>query len=333
MTPSTPLPDSDRPTLSVVTPMLNEEATIDAFFVRLCPILDSTGLTWEIVCVDDGSTDRTLEVLRTRHAQDPRIRIISLSRNFGLEGALTAGFHHAQGRGVIPIDADLQDPPELIPQLIAAWREGAVVVHAVRADRASDSWFKRTTANTFYGVLRKLGNIDLLANSANYRLIDRQALDVINALPEHDRFFRGLAAWVGFRQTRIYYTREARVGGKSKFNFCRMWNYSLDGITGFSTIPLRFWGYVGVIISLLSLLYAVYTLIYTLFTDATVPGWASLMVVMLFLGGIQLISLGVLGEYIGRLYQESKNRPLYVVKEKIGFAHDHSDTASQSRDT
>ena len=308
--------------LSIVTPMLNEEATIDAFFARLCPILEGTGLTWEIICVDDGSTDRTLALLRARHAEDPRIRTISLSRNFGLERALAAGLRHAQGRGIIPIDADLQDPPELIPQLITAWQEGAVVVHAVRADRASDSWFKRTTARAFYGVLRKLGNIDLLANSANYRLIDRQALDVINTLPEHDRFFRGLAAWVGFRQARVYYTRETRIAGKSKFNFCRMWNYSLDGITGFSTIPLRFWGYVGAVISLLSLLYAIYTLVYTLVTGVTVPGWASLMVVTLFLGGIQLISLGVLGEYIGRIYREVKARPLYVTKEKFGISEE-----------
>lgn len=311
--------------VSIVTPMLNEEETVNAFIARLRPILERTGLSWEIVCVDDGSTDKTLERLREWHQQDKRIKAVSLSRNFGLERALAAGLRHAQGRGVIPIDADLQDPPELIPQLIAEWHKGADVVHAVRADRDSDSWFKRTTAHAFYKVLRKLGNIDLLANSGNYRLIDRRALEVINALPEHDRFFRGLAAWVGFRQARVYYTREPRVGGESKFNFCRMWNYSLDAITGFSTIPLRFWSYIGAAISFLSLLYAFYIIIYTILTGATAPGWSSLMVVVLFLGGIQLISLGVIGEYIGRIYRETKARPLYVIRETIGSEESTSD--------
>lgn len=307
------------PTLSIVTPMLNEEASIDAFLSRLCPILENTGLSWEIICIDDGSTDRTLERLREHHARDPRIKGLSLSRNFNKERALTAGLAHARGDAVIPIDADLQDPPEVIPELIARWQQGFDVVIAVRDNRDADTWLKRATANGFYRFFNRMSRLRIPENTGDFRLMSRRAVDEVLRLPERNRFMKGLFAWVGFPTATVLYRRAERVQGNSTWTYWRLWNFALDGITAFSTVPLRVWSYFGLLTSAAAFLYALWIIFCTLFTGIQVPGYASLMVVMLFLGGIQLMSLGVIGEYVGRIYQESKGRPLYVIKEKVGL--------------
>jgi glycosyltransferase involved in cell wall biosynthesis len=299
--------------------MLNEEASIDAFLSRLCPILENTGLSWEIICVDDGSTDRTLEQLREHHARDPRIKGLSLSRNFNKERALTAGLAHARGDAVIPIDADLQDPPEVIPELIARWQQGFDVVIAVRDNRDADTWLKRATANGFYRFFNRMSRLRIPENTGDFRLMSRRAVDEVLRLPERNRFMKGLFAWVGFPTATVLYRRAERVQGNSTWTYWRLWNFALDGITAFSTVPLRVWSYFGLLTSAAAFLYALWIIFCTLFTGIQVPGYASLMVVMLFLGGIQLMSLGVIGEYVGRIYQESKGRPLYVIKEKVGL--------------
>jgi glycosyltransferase involved in cell wall biosynthesis len=307
------------PTLSIVTPMLNEEATIDAFLDRLCPILDATGLSWEIICVDDGSTDKTLERLREHHARDHRIKGLSLSRNFNKERALTAGLAYARGEAVIPIDADLQDPPEVIPELIARWQQGFDVVIAVRDNRDADTWLKRATANGFYRFFNRMSRLRIPENTGDFRLMSRRAVNEVLRLPERNRFMKGLFAWVGFPTATVLYRRAERVQGHSTWTYWRLWNFALDGITAFSTVPLRVWSYFGLFTSAAAFLYALWIVLKTLITGIDVPGYASLMVIVLFLGGIQLMSLGVIGEYIGRIYQETKGRPLYVIKEKVGF--------------
>ncbi len=321
-------PPQPLPTLSIVTPMLNEEASIDAFLSRLCPILENTGLSWEIICIDDGSTDRTLERLREHHARDPRIKGLSLSRNFNKERALTAGLAHARGDAVIPIDADLQDPPEVIPELIARWQQGFDVVIAVRDNRDADTWLKRATANGFYRFFNRMSRLRIPENTGDFRLMSRRAVDEVLRLPERNRFMKGLFAWVGFPTATVLYRRAERVQGNSTWTYWRLWNFALDGITAFSTVPLRVWSYCGLLTSAAAFLYALWIIFCTLFTGIQVPGYASLMVVMLFLGGIQLMSLGVIGEYVGRIYQESKARPLYVIKEKVGL---EDVTAADSR--
>lgn len=319
MTSLHPTPPQPLPTISIITPMLNEEASIDAFLSRLCPILENTGLSWEIICVDDGSTDRTLERLREHHARDPRIKGLSLSRNFNKERALTAGLAHARGDAVIPIDADLQDPPEVIPELIARWQQGFDVVIAVRDNRDADTWLKRATANGFYRFFNRMSRLRIPENTGDFRLMSRRAVDEVLRLPERNRFMKGLFAWVGFPTATVLYRRAERVQGNSTWTYWRLWNFALDGIAAFSTVPLRVWSYFGLLTSAAAFLYALWIIFCTLFTGIEVPGYASLMVVMLFLGGIQLMSLGVIGEYVGRIYQETKARPLYVIKEKVGF--------------
>jgi glycosyltransferase involved in cell wall biosynthesis len=315
-------PDKDDVELSVVVPMYNEELNIDYLFERLVPVLDRLNMKYEIVCVDDGSKDNTLNYLVAHHLGNPAIKVVNLSRNFGKEIALTAGIDHATGAAVVPIDADLQDPPELIEELVAKWREGYDVVYATRRLRRGESWFKRLSANAFYQTIGRMSPVEIPRNTGDFRLLDRRVVDALKQLPERNRFMKGLFAWVGFKQTSILYDRPQRYKGVTKWNYRRLWRLAIDGITSFSFLPLKVWSYIGLSLSLLAFIYASFLIIRTLILGIDVPGYASLMVAVLFLGGVQLLSLGIIGEYLGRVYEEVKRRPLYLVRECHGFKSD-----------
>jgi len=306
-------------TLSIVVPMYNEEAALDGFFGRLQRVLQTVTPAYEIICVNDGSRDHTLARLRDIADSEPRVKVVNLSRNFGKEIALSAGLDHATGDAVIPIDADLQDPPEVIPMMIAKWRAGAKVVLAKRRDRSSDSWLKRLTANGAYWLFSKLARPQIPQNVGDFRLMDRVVVDAIKRLPERSRFMKGLFAWIGYEPEIIEYDREERTAGETKWNYWKLWNFALDGITSFSSLPLRIWSYLGFGVSLLAMAYLVWTVAKTMIFGLDVPGYASLMCVILFFNGISLIGIGVIGEYLSRIFTEVKARPLYIVAETIGF--------------
>jgi glycosyltransferase involved in cell wall biosynthesis len=312
------------PLLSVVVPVKNEEDAILPFVTRVGAILDviAADSGWEILFVDDGSTDATLAAIVAANQLDARVRALSLSRNFGKEAALSAGLDHARGNAVIPMDADMQDPPEVLPEMIAKWREGHDMVFAVRRCRASDGWAKRLTAGLYYRAHNAVSADKIPENAGDFRLLDRKVVDVIRAMPERNRFMKGLFAWAGFRQTSVEYDRAERETGTTKFNYWKLWTLALDGITSASTVPLRIWSYVGALIALFALGYAGFIAVRTMLLGISVPGYASIMVSVLFLGGVQLISLGVLGEYVGRILTETKQRPLYVVRDTVGLDTD-----------
>ncbi|MBI1275944.1 glycosyltransferase [bacterium] len=312
-----PLPSS-HVELSIVVPVFNESDGLDVFFDRVEAVLRKLEVrSYEIVCVNDGSLDDSLnELLRHRH-RNPAIKVVDLSRNFGKEQALSAGLHLARGQAVVPIDVDLQDPPELIADFVAKWREGYEVVYGVRS-RRQEGVLKRITAFGFYRIFDRLAEIDVPADTGDYRLLDRKVVDVINRMPENNRFMKGLFAWVGFRQTGVSYVRPARSLGKSSFRLRRLWRLALDGITSFSTLPLRIWSYIGGGIAFVAFLYALWLIARTMLHGAEVPGYASLMVVMLFLGGLQLLGFGIMGEYLGRLYMEAKRRPNFIIRQSWG---------------
>ncbi len=305
--------------ISVVIPLYNEEKNIDYLFERLIKILDQLKTTYEIICVNDGSQDETLDCLIKYHQTQSQIKVINLSRNFGKEIALTAGIDYARGQAVIPIDADLQDPPELIQELVAKWREGYDVVYATRRSRQGESWLKRFTADSFYKTISKMSRIPLPHNTGDFRLLDRKAVEAVKQMPERTRFMKGLFTWVGFKQTSIMFDRQPRFQGNTTWNYWKLWNFALDGITSFSSLPLKVWSYIGLSVSFMSLIYASFLIVRTLIFGIDVPGYASLMVAVLFLGGIQLITLGIMGEYLGRVYEEVKGRPLYFVRECYGL--------------
>ncbi len=303
--------------LSLVVPFYNEGEALHAFFARVVPILESiVGTRFEIVCVNDGSADDTLVKLVAVAQRDARVRVIDLTRNFGKEAALTAGIDEAMGDAVIPIDADLQDPPELIPTLVQRWRQGAEVVLAQRASRTTDSFLKRATAAAYYRVHNCLSDLKIPENVGDFRLMDRSVVNALKQLPERHRFMKGLFAWVGFNTVIVQYERERRSAGESKFSGWRLWNLALEGITSFSSVPLRSWTYLGTFIAMLAFFYGMYIVIRTLALGVDVPGYASVLSLLLFFGGVQLIGLGVVGEYIGRIYDESKGRPIYLVKRR-----------------
>jgi glycosyltransferase involved in cell wall biosynthesis len=308
--------------LTLVVPVKDEEAAVAAFVARVVPILEKLGdpaaKSFEILFIDDGSTDSTWAKLHALNVTDPRVRAISLSRNFGKEAALSAGLDDARGDAVVPIDVDLQDPPEVIGEMVAKWREGFEVVYGVRDNRESDSLPKRLTADLYYRAHNKLSSDKIPEHAGDFRLLDRKVVDVIRAMPERNRFMKGLFAWAGFRQAAVSYHRTERQLGKTKFNYWRLWTLALDGITSASTVPLRIWSYLGGLVALGALLYSAIIVIRTLLFGIDVPGYASMMVAILFLGGLQLLSLGVLGEYVGRIMIETKGRPLYIVRERIG---------------
>lgn len=306
-----------EPDLSIVVPCFNEAAGLDAFFARLMPALETTGLSFEIVCVNDGSEDGTLAGLVALKRAIPAIVIVDLVRNFGKEAALTAGLDHARGRAVVPIDADLQDPPELIGEMVALWRDGAEVVLARRADRASDSVLKRVSADLFYRLHNAVARPALPHNVGDFRLMDRVVVDVVRALPERQRFMKGLLSWPGFAARTVTYTRAPRAAGQTAWSYWRLWNLALDGITGFTTLPLRLWSYLGLAVFLVAAVYAVFIVLRVLVYGVDVPGFASLLVALLILGGLQMIGIGILGEYIGRIQAEVKGRPVYIVRKVL----------------
>jgi len=314
-------PGMKAPELSIVVPVLNEEQALPLFVERLSPMLSALTPAWEIVVVDDGSQDGTMDALRAACAQDPRIRGVKLSRNFGKEAALTAGLAASRGAAVVPMDVDLQDPPELLAEFWRLWKMGAAdTIVGQRTVRESDSWMKRRTAGMFYRVFNAVSAHKISENAGDFRLMDRKVVDATLLLREKNRFMKGLFAWVGFRTVAVPYTRPSRSVGVSKFNYWKLWNFALDGITGYSTVPLRVWTYAGSVVAALAFLWAVVVGVKALVFGVDTPGYPSLMIAVLFLGGIQLVSMGVLGEYLGRLYMESKNRPLYIVESEVGDA-------------
>ena len=310
------------PVLSVISPVKDEEEAIAAFVERVRAVLealpDPAARSFEILFVDDGSSDSTWAEISRANAADPRVRAVSLSRNFGKEAALSAGLDHARGDAVVPLDVDLQDPPEAIADMIVKWRQGFEIVYGVRENRETDSLPKRLTADLYYRAHNWLSQDKIPEHAGDFRLLDRKVVDVIRAMPERNRFMKGLFAWAGFRQASVTYSRQAREVGSTKFNYWRLWTFALDGITSASTVPLRVWSYLGGTVALMALAYAVYIAVRTALWGVQVPGYASLMVAMLFLGGLQLLSLGVLGEYVGRILVETKGRPLYVVRDTVG---------------
>lgn len=304
--------------VSIVVPFFNEAEVVNAFYSGITKVVDTIpNLRFEFVCVNDGSEDDTFEQLVQLVERDARVRVIDLSRNFGKEAALTAGIEESLGDAVIPMDADLQDPPAVIPSLIAEWNEGYEVVLAKRSNRRSDTFLKRKTAALFYWMHNWISDTSVPENVGDFRLIDRTVVRALRDLPERRRFMKGLFAWVGFRAKTVEYERAARAAGKTKFSGWRLWNFALEGITSFSTVPLRVWTYVGTSFALVGFLYALFIILRTLIIGADVPGYASILTAILFLGGVQLIGIGVVGEYVGRIYIESKHRPIYIVRRRI----------------
>ena len=308
---------AQRPLVSIVTPFYNEGEGVKHFYQVMGEAMEKLpDFDFEIVCVDDGSRDNTLEQLIAISKTDPRVTVLEFSRNFGKEPAMTAGIDATTGDCVIPIDADLQDPPALIAEMLKKWQEGAEVVLAKRVDRSTDSYAKRTTALMFYRLHNALSSLQIPENVGDYRLMDRVVVDALKQLPERQRFMKGLFAWVGFKTATVEYVRDARLVGESKFSGWKLWNFAIEGITSFSLVPLKIWVYIGGLGALFAILYATFIIVRTIIFGIDLPGYASLLVVTLFFASLQLISLGVIGEYIGRIYFESKQRPLYLIRKK-----------------
>lgn len=307
------------PTLSVVAPVFNEEAILHELYRRLSAVLDGAGLDWELVLINDGSRDRSLEIMRELNAADPRVKVVSFARNFGHQVAITAGADYAQGEAVCIIDADLQDPPEVILDLLAKWREGYEVIYAVRSEREGETWFKEFTAKAFYRIIYRITDINIPMDTGDFRLMDRKVVEALRTMREKHRFMRGMSVWVGFKQTGVYYKRAARFAGETKYPLKKMLKFALDGITSFSYFPLQLATYVGFVAAALAILGAIIAIILRLTGSHELLGQATTLVAVLFLGGVQLISLGIIGEYLGRIYDEVKGRPLYIVGEALGF--------------
>ena len=320
MTP-TPGPSRSRSgrTLSLVIPLHDEAAGLDVLFRRIDETVATLGLDLEIICVDDGSQDGTFELLVERARTDPRLKLVALTRNFGKEAALTAGIEAASGHMVVPLDADLQDPPELIAEFVTLWEQGYDVVYGVRADRTSDTPAKRFSANAFYRLFNGLSDFRIPESTGDFRLMDRAVVDALGRLPERNRFMKGLFAWVGFRQVGVPYVRPARAVGQTSWRYFGLIRFAIDGLTAFTTLPLKVWTGVGVAAAFLAIGFAAVIIVQVLVSGRDVPGYASLMVVILFGFALQMIALGVLGEYIGRMYQEVKGRPIYLVRDRVGF--------------
>jgi polyisoprenyl-phosphate glycosyltransferase len=300
--------------LSVVAPVYNEEATLEQFYARVCAALD--GLRFELVLIDDGSSDGSPELLTRLASTDPRVHVVFLSRNFGHQTALTAGLDHARGDAVVMLDADLQDPPELIPRMLDQWRAGCDVVYAVRCEREGESRFKLATARWFYRLFDKLAQVDLQHNSGDFRLLDRRALDALLSMRERSRFLRGMTVWVGYRQAAVPYRRDPRYAGETKYTIPKMMRFSLDAISSFSYRPLQLATLLGFVISTLAFI-AIPVVVVLRLLGSYLPGFSSITIAVLLLGGIQLIALGIIGEYVGRIYDEVKGRPLYLVRSRL----------------
>jgi len=311
------------PTLSIILPLHNEALNVHALFARLFPVLDKLDQDAEVLCIDDGSTDNSFSLLCQERQHEPRIKPVRLARNFGKEAALTCGLHLAQGQAAILMDSDLQHPPEIIPDLIAAWKDGAEggakMVYAIRKNRDTDSKLRCTFSKAFYAIFTRIAEVKLPDGAGDYRLLDRAVIDAVNAMPERTRFMKGLMTWAGFDYALVPFDVGERSCGTTHWNFRRLVSFAFDGISSFSTLPLRIWTWCGILISLFALGYGLVLTGQTLLFGTDVPGYASLMVGMLFLGGIQLLSLGILGEYLGRVFTEVKGRPIYLIADRKGF--------------
>ena len=309
----------DHESVSVVVPVFNEADNLRPLHDALTRQLVAVGLPYEIIFVNDGSSDGSMAVLRELGSRDPCVRVVSFSRNFGHQNSITAGLEHAGGEAVIVMDADLQHPPELIPQMVARWREGYQVVFTVRDDGKNVGLFKRWTSAAFYRCINAVSEVPIVPGAADFRLMDRTVVDCLIAMPERSRFLRGMVSWVGFRQIGLPYVAAPRFAGKSKYSVRKMFSLAVQGITSFSSLPLRFSAYLGFFAAVSVIPYGLWAIYAKLFTDQAVPGWASLLISVQFLGGAQLMSIGIIGEYVGRIYNEVKKRPLYVTAELLGF--------------
>jgi glycosyltransferase involved in cell wall biosynthesis len=308
------------PVLSIVAPAYNEEKNLPAFIAAIVPVLESIGEPFEIIFVNDGSRDGTLGMLAAAASQDPRIKVVGLARNFGKDVALSAGLAHASGQAVIPIDCDLQHPVELIPQFVAKWREGYDMVIGVRSKRDEEGWLRRTMSQSYYKVMRSMTSVEIPPNAGDFRLLDRKILDIINKMPERHRFMKGIFAWPGFKVASIEFQANVRANEtQSSWSFFKLWRFALDGLFSFSSAPLKWWTYLGVLSAIGAFIYLVVTLIQKLFFGISAPGYASLLIVMLFFNALILISNGIQGEYIARIFEEVKGRPLYVIGQLYGF--------------
>lgn len=308
---------------SLVIPVYNEEAVLSETYQRVKKIMDSLGESYELIFVNDGSQDKSASIIREFAREDPKVKLINFSRNFGHQAAITAGMDYARGQAVIVMDADLQDPPEVIPQMVEKWRQGYEVVYGKRMKREGESFFKKATASLFYRFLKRMTQVDIPVDTGDFRLIDRKVLLTMKLLREKNRFIRGLISWVGFKQTSVEYVREKRWAGETKYPLRKMLKLAWDGVTSFSDKPLKIATYVGFLLSAFSFVYLLVVIFQTVFGQGTVPGWASLVVINLFFNGVILIILGIMGEYIGRIYDEAKNRPLYIVESQVGFEEEN----------
>ena len=317
--PPGPIRDRRGKRLTIVVPMHDEAEVLDPLFDRLDAVAPTLGLELEILCVDDGSRDATLARLRDRAASDPRLKVLALTRNFGKEAALTAGIDAATGDLLVPVDADLQDPPELIGEFLKLWEQGYDVVYGVRVDRRADTAAKRLTAGLFYRLFNLIADRPIPPSTGDFRLMDREVVEALKALPERNRFMKGLFAWVGFRQIGVPYARPERAAGQTSWRYLNLFRFAIDGITSFTTLPLRVWSLIGGASAVVAILWALVIVLRVLILGIDVPGYASLMVALLFGFALQMVALGVMGEYIGRLYEEAKGRPIYLVREKVGF--------------
>lgn len=314
---------SEAPLLSVVVPIWNEELVIPEMYRRMTAVLEGIGERYELILVNDGSRDRSSEMLRALHEQDPRVKVIEFARNFGHQIAITAGMDYARGEAVVVIDSDLQDPPEVIPEMVAKWREGYEVVYGVRTEREGESRFKLWTARAFYRFIRRMTSVEIPVDAGDFRLMDRRAAQTMRAIREKHRFMRGLSAWVGFRQYALPYRRKARFAGSTKYPLSKMLKLATDAITNFSYLPLQFATYIGFVSAILALVGTVLASILRLSNNHFLEGQTTALVAVLFLGGVQLISLGIIGEYLGRIYEEVKARPLYIVGNALGYDQDN----------
>ncbi len=311
--------DAPAPALSVVVPCYNEQEVLPEFHRRLAAVMNTTGLAWEVVYVNDGSRDATLAGMLGLQNTDPHVALVNLSRNFGKEIALTAGLDHCRATdAIIAIDADLQDPPEVIPELIAAWREGFDIAYAQRSVRHGETAFKRFTAHAFYRLMQRVGGrVQLPKDTGDFRLMSRRSVDALLQLREQHRFMKGLFAWVGFPSKAVVYERAPRAAGTTKWNWWKLWNLSLEGITSFTVGPLKVATYMGILVAIISAIYLTQLLVRTFFFGNPVAGYPSLMATVLFLGGVQMMMLGIIGEYLGRIFNETKGRPLYIVERYV----------------
>ena len=312
---------SNQPLISIVVPVYNEEDVLAQFHDAVDKALSTLAIDLEIVYINDGSTDNTLQRINSLRARDQRITLIDLSRHFGKEIALSAGLHKAAGDAVVIIDADLQDPPQLIPELIKEWENGYDVVYAKRTLRNGESFLKKTTAHLFQRIIQRVGKFTIPQDAGDFRILSRRAVNALNTFKEHHRFMKGLFAWIGFKQKSVLYKRDSRRAGKSKWNYWRLWNFALEGITSFTIAPLKISTYIGTITALGAFTYGIYMVIETLLHGNDVPGYPSLIVIVLMLGGVQLVAIGILGEYLGRVFNETKQRPLYFINEYLPSKH------------